>query len=105
MEAHYLSAIFNSEIISEIIKPLQPRGLFGARAIHRRPLLFSIPKFDDNDDMHVELTDISKRCHEKIRTMEFAKKNNIRAEVRKKLRGEIEEINPMVSKLLSMEGK
>jgi len=39
MEAYYLSAIFNSEIINEIIKPLQPRGLFGARAIHRRPLL------------------------------------------------------------------
>ncbi|MCK4476600.1 MAG: SAM-dependent DNA methyltransferase [Methanophagales archaeon] len=105
MEAYYLSAIFNSGIISKIIKPLQPRGLFGARAIHRRPLLFPIPEFDGNNDMHVELVDISKRCHEKMRTMKFAKKNNIRAEVRKKLEGEIKVINHIVSKLLNMEEK
>jgi hypothetical protein len=35
--------------------------------------------------------------------MKFAKKNNIRAEVRKKLRGEIMEINQIVSKLLNIE--
>ncbi|MBC8520550.1 MAG: hypothetical protein H8D26_00945, partial [Methanomicrobia archaeon] len=101
----YLSAIFNSEIISKIIKPLQPRGLFGARAIHRRPLLFSISEFDANNDMHVQLADISKRSHETIAAAKFAKKNNIRAEVRKKLKDEIKEINQMVSKLLNVEDK
>jgi len=107
MEAYYLSAIFNSEIISEIIKPLQPRGLFGARAIHRRPLLFGIPEFDSNDDMHLKLADVGKECHKKIKAMKFARKNNIRAEVRKKLKGEIMEINQIVSKILniSMEGE
>jgi len=107
MEAYYLSAIFNSEIISEIIKPLQPRGLFGARAIHRRPLLFAIPEFDGNDDMHLVLADIGKECHKKIKAMKFAQKNNIRAEVRKKLKGEIMEINQIVSEILniSIEGE
>ena len=106
-EAHYLSAILNSEIISKIIKPLQPRGLFGARAIHRRPLLFAIPKFNGNDDMHLKLADIGKECHEKVKAMKFAQKNNVRAEVRNKLRGEITDINKNVSKFINirMEGE
>jgi hypothetical protein len=103
LEAYYLSAIFNSEVINEIIKPLQPRGLFGARAIHRRPLLFPIPEFDINDKIHLKLANISKECHEKIKAMNFAQKNNIRAEVRKNFKGEITEINQIVSKILNLE--
>ena len=107
MEAYYLSAIFNSEIINELIKPLQPRGLFGARAIHRRPLLFAIPKFDGNDDMHLKLADIGKDCHEKVKAMKFLQKNNVRAEARNKLKGDITEINQIVSKFINirMEGE
>jgi len=107
MEAYYVSAIFNSEIINELIKPLQPRGLFGARAIHRRPLLFAISKFDGNEDMHLKLADIGKECHEKVKAMKFLQKNNVRAEVRNKLKGEIKDINKIVSKFINirMEGE
>jgi type I restriction-modification system DNA methylase subunit len=107
MEAYYVSAIFNSEIINELIKPLQPRGLFGARAIHRRPLLFAIPKFNGNDDVHLKLADIGKECHEKVKAMKFAQKNNIRAEVRNTLKGEITKVNKIVSKFINirMEGE
>lgn len=101
MGAYYLSAIFNSEIISEKIKPLQPRGLFGARAIHRRPLLFAIPEFDGNDGVHLKLADIGQECHEKVKAMKFSQ-NNIRTEVRKKLKDEITEINQIVSKILNI---
>jgi len=107
MEAHYMRAIFNSEILNELIKPLQPRGLFGARAIHRRPLLFAIPKFNGNDDMHLTLANIGKGCHEKVKAMKFLQKNNVRAEVRKKLKGEITKVNQIVSKFINirMEGE
>ncbi len=101
VEAHYLSAIFNSETISKIIKPLQPKGLFGARAIHRRPLLFPIPEFKGDEGLHIELAGISKVCHEKINFMRFPQKNNIRGQVRKELRDEVKEINLLVSKLLN----
>ena len=101
-EAYYVCAIFNSEIINELIKPLQPRGLFGARAIHRRPLLFPIPKFSGNSDMHLKLADIGRDCHEKVKAMNFAQKNNVRAEVRKKLKGEITEMNQIVSKFINI---
>jgi len=102
MEAYYLSTVFNSEVLSEIIKPLQPRGLFGARAIHRRPLLFAIPKFDSNDDMHLKLAYIGRKCHEEVKAMKFGRKNNIRAEVKEKLKSEIIEVTQIVSKILNI---
>jgi len=102
MEAHYLSTVFNSEVISKIIKPLQPRGLFGARAIHRRPLIFAIPDFNSNYDIHLELANIGKGCHEKVKAMKFLQRNNLRAEVRKKLKDEITEINQIISKILNI---
>jgi len=102
MEAYYLSAIFNSEIINKIIKPLQPRGLFGARAIHRRPLLFAIPGFDGNNDMHLRLADIGKECHQKVKAMKFGQRNSTRAEVRKKLKDEIIEVNQIISTILNI---
>ncbi|MHA2238183.1 MAG: hypothetical protein ACXAB2_07415, partial [Candidatus Hodarchaeales archaeon] len=35
-EAHYLCAVLNSNVVNQLIKPLQPQGLGGGRAIHRR---------------------------------------------------------------------
>jgi type I restriction-modification system DNA methylase subunit len=101
-EAYYLCAIFNSEIISKIIKPLQPRGLFGARAIHRRPLLFPIPQFNGSDCMHIKLADIAKRCHDKINAIRFKQRNNIRREARKRFINEIAEIDEIVSEIIEI---
>jgi SAM-dependent methyltransferase len=99
MEAHYLSSIFNSEVINKIIKPLQPRGLFGARAIHRRPLLFKIPKFDVHHSTHTELSEISKSCHENLERAVLLK-NKARRHVRKNFKDEIARINDLVLQLL-----
>ena len=99
-EAYYLSAIFNSEIINSMIKPLQPRGLFGPRAIHRRPLLFGIPRFDETKKFHLKLAEIGKCCHEKIKQAILTKNNNTRSCARRYLNSEIVEINNLVSKLL-----
>ena len=102
-----MSAIFNAELINEQIKPLQPKGLFGARAIHRRPLLLAIPTFNGNEGVHLTLAHIGTRGHEKAKVMNLSSKYNIRAEVRKKLKDEIGEINNIVAKMLriKMEGE
>jgi len=103
-EAHYLSAVLNSGLISRLIKPFQPRGLFGARAIHRRPLLFPIPKFEETDEIHAELARMSEICHEKVKNMLLNEKiegNRVRSQVRIRLSSEAEHINNLVSKLLS----
>lgn len=99
-EANYLSAILNSAIISKLIKPLQPNGLFGARAIHRRPFLLSIPKFNSNDESHLRLANISMQCQEKIKTIKLNQKNRIRAEARVLLKDEITAIDSMVESIL-----
>jgi type I restriction-modification system DNA methylase subunit len=102
-EAYYLSAILNSELISKLIKPFQPQGLFGARAIHRRPLLFAIPKFEEDNGIHLELAKMGKLCHEKVRNMLSYKKIKgkiTRSQVRKNLHDEIKHINNLVTELL-----
>jgi len=68
-EAHYLSSILNSKVIDDKIKPFQTRGLWGARDIHRRPLLFPIPKFDPNNTNHLELSKLGKKCSDKVPEM------------------------------------
>ncbi|MDT7886093.1 MAG: N-6 DNA methylase [Thermoproteota archaeon] len=104
LEAYYLCAILNSDIINEAIKPLQPKGLFGERAIHRRPLMFPIPRFDSNSTVHKRLAELSKICYEKVSKIRFTKKSIAykRVEVREAIKKEIEEINRLVSDLLAL---
>jgi hypothetical protein len=104
-EAHYLSAIVNSELINKLIKPFQPRGLFGARAIHRRPLLFPIPKFEENNGIHMDLAKISKLCHDKVKNVlliEKMKRNGVRNQIRKHLHREMKHIDSLVSEILKI---
>jgi len=67
-EALYLCAVLNSDVINERIKPLQPRGLGGERAIHRRPLMLSIPKFDNDNKEHKQLVKFAEENIGKITT-------------------------------------
>jgi SAM-dependent methyltransferase len=103
MEAYYLSAILNSDIINALIKPLQPRGLFGARAIHRRPLLFQIPKFDPKQILHLQLSGIAKHCHMVLKHSileTIPNTNNLRRHIRKNLMNEITKINCITQQIL-----
>jgi len=102
-EAHYLCAIFNSKLLNKKIKPLQPRGLGGARAIHRRPLLFPIPKFDENNKLHLKFVDISVRCHKIIADTQFKVKNTngLRNGIREKLKSELDQLDVLLEKLIN----
>ena len=42
-EAYYLTSILNSHIVDELIKPMQSRGLWGPRDIHKKVLELPIP--------------------------------------------------------------
>ena len=106
-EAHFLCGILNSNVINELIKPLQTKGLFGERHIMRRPFMLPIPKFDPNNPVHLRLAELSKVCHEKIAQ---AKANfrgrsiaNLRKQAREIIKTELKEIDKLVSKLLGFE--
>lgn len=101
-EAYYLSAMFNSDVINKLIKPLQPRGLFGARAIHRRPLLYPIPKFNEKITLHRELADLSNRCSEKIKIADFQNNKLAKKKAKQLVNCELVEINRLVSRLLNI---
>lgn len=101
LEAHYLCAILNSDVLNKAIKPLQPRGLFGPRAIHRRPLFFPIPKFDENNELHSALVKISSYCHEEIAHLKPQKTPKLKEKLGQIFGSEAKEINDIVPKLLN----
>ena len=101
MEAYYLSAVLNSETINTIMKPLQPRGLYGPRAIHRRPLLFPIPRFDGDREEHARLAEIAKRCSREAKQLSMNGGGVSRTSIKSRLGSYLEEINSLVQFLLA----
>lgn len=55
-EAYYLSAIFNSPILSKNIKLIK-----SSRHIHKRPFLFAIPEYDHDNEIHRKLAKKSQK--------------------------------------------
>ena len=55
-EAYYLSAIFNSPILSKNIKLIK-----SSRHIHKRPFLFPIPEYDHDNEIHRRLAKKSQK--------------------------------------------
>lgn len=54
-EARYLTAILNSEILLERVRPLQALGLFGPRDFDKNVFSVQIPIYDSSDASHQEL--------------------------------------------------
>jgi SAM-dependent methyltransferase len=76
-EAHYLCAVINSKRVTEAISHDQPRGQYGARHIHRRPVeLVPIPRFDPMEADHQELSDLSEKAHARAAAIPFDSSRN-----------------------------
>lgn len=54
-EARYLEAIFNSTTLTELVRPLQSRGLFGPRDFDMYVFRVPIPMYDPAQDLHRSL--------------------------------------------------
>jgi N-6 DNA Methylase len=78
-EAYYLTGILNSDTPNKMMKDFQPKGLFGARHVHKKILDIYYPRFDGNDAVHVKLAELSKSAHEKA--SDFIKDNPPRQEL------------------------
>jgi len=64
-EAHYLCSILNSNFMSEIIKIVK-----SSRDICKRPFDYGIPKFINSSKNHLELAELSRICHKKVKNKE-----------------------------------
>ena len=93
-----------------MMKDFQARGLFGARHVHKKILDIYYPKFDDKDEVHLRLAELSKEAHEKVSA--FLKGINpdqkikgihlgkIRLDIKNHLSKEMKEIDKMVKQII-----
>jgi SAM-dependent methyltransferase len=65
-EAHYLTAVLNSNILNELVKPMQTKGAYGPRDFHKKPLEFPIPRYDSTNPVHRRLSELGKEAREAV---------------------------------------
>ena len=65
-EAHYLTAILNSSILNELVKPMQTKGAYGPRDFHKKPLEFPIPRYEPSNQVHKRLSELGKEAREAV---------------------------------------
>src|SRR5690606_19033532 len=114
-EALYISAILNSSIPNKMMKDFQSRGLFGERDIHKKILDIYFPRFDETDEIHIRLAELSETAHKKA--SEYLQNNppqkqltaihlgRLRLQIKKHLSQEMKEIDKLVKKVVGWGGK
>ena len=103
-EAHYLVAVLNSPTVNEAMKPIQARGLYGPRHIHKKVMEFPMPRYNPNNEIHRKLAEMSKLCEVKVNRwlQEHAGDRlgwRLRGKIREFLAEEITQIDELVTKL------
>ncbi len=57
VEASYLTAIINSDILQQQVEPLMSKGQFGARDLVKHLWRLPIPEFDGSDELHLAIAE------------------------------------------------
>jgi hypothetical protein len=109
-EAYYLSAFLNSNQLNLLMKNFQSTGLFGARNIHRKILDIHFPRFDENNETHHKLAQLSEQAHEKAKQylatnppqqeLSATHLGRLRVAIKKHLSEEMKEIDKLVKKVV-----
>jgi|DewCreStandDraft_5_1066085.scaffolds.fasta_scaffold00555_48 hypothetical protein len=107
-EAHLLTAVLNSGVLDAEVKPLQSKGGFGPRDIHKKMWAFPIPMYEEQSACHRELARLGDECSKLAGSFVASLSANVRegnlgrlrSLVREKLQPQIAEIDKLVSKIL-----
>ena len=105
-EACYLAAILNSATVDELLKPMQSRGLWGPRHIHKKVLEIPIPKYNPSDENHRALSQLGEQCTQKVEQLlpQLTKSRSIghtRRLIKAQLKEELARIDEIVKQILS----
>jgi len=105
-EAYYLASVLNSPTVDELLKPMQSRGLWGPRSIHKKVLEIPIPKYNPSDENHKALSQLGEQCAQKVEQLlpQYAKSRSIghtRRLIRAELKEELKQIDEIVRQILS----
>lgn len=68
-ECHFLTAVLNSSVVNEMIKPFQSTGLLGERDIEKKVLDVSIPRFEGSSLLHRKLCERSRLAHLRVQNL------------------------------------
>ncbi|MGK9369898.1 N-6 DNA methylase [Melioribacter sp. Ez-97] len=109
-EAFFLSSILNSNIPNKLMKDFQARGLFGARHVHKKILDIYFPRFDENEETHMRLAQLSEIAHKKAEKyllenppqnqLTATRLGRLRLEIKNHLSSEMKEIDKLVKKIV-----
>ena len=105
-EAHYLATVLNSSVLDEAIKPMQSRGLFGQRHIHKKLFLLPIPRYDASQSSHRRLTELGQECHQQVAEVlpsllpKYKGSGHLRTHLREMLQDNLKTIDWHVKRLL-----
>lgn len=106
-EAQYVTAIFNSGVANQAIKPFQSTGLLGERDIEKKLLELPIPLFNREDALHRKLSEMgaiaTAAAADAIKAGNFPSGALARQRgfVRTLLKKELQEIDTLVATLLT----
>ncbi len=104
-EAYYLAAVLNSPIVDELLKPMQSRGLWGPRDIHKKVLEIPIPQYNSSNENHKALSQLGEQCTKKVEQLlpQLTKSRSIghtRRLIKAELKEELEQIDEIVRQIL-----
>jgi len=107
-EACYLTAFLNSSILNQALKPLQARGLFGPRHIHKKVWEFPIPRFNPKNLQHQNLVKIGEKTTAKVKRFLKGERlvtsiGRLRRDIKKYLENELKEIDNIARNILEKE--
>jgi len=108
LEACFVASVLNAPMVDALIKPMQSRGLWGPRDIHKKVLELPIPKFNVKNTSHAQLSELGKVCSDKVESwLEGGGVSNIksigrlRGMVREMLKDKLKEIDELVKDILA----
>lgn len=105
-EAHYVTAVLNSDTANEAIKPFQSTGLMGERDIEKKLLEVPIPTFDAANEIHKRLAELGGQARDEAvrvsQSGEFPSGSGLagqRGFIREHLSTMLQDIDKLVRKL------
>jgi hypothetical protein len=108
-EVHYLVAVLNAPFVDQLLKPMQSRGQWGPRDIHKKVLELPIPQFDPSKEAHLKLAELGRGCTQKVAKWleaggpgKVRSIGKLRSMVREMLAEELGEIDRCVEPLLRL---
>jgi hypothetical protein len=104
-EAYYLATVLNSPTVDELLKPMQSRGLWGPRDIHKKVLEIPIPQYKSSNENHQALSQLGEQCTQKVGQLlpQLTKSRSIghtRRLIKAELKEELSQIDRLVKILL-----